>query len=125
VNKEAQGCSGLGQSPDKLPCLLSDPSIIGLGGAAREMDAARAEFDKEEHIQRLQAQSFDREEVAREHLVSIVLQKRAPRASSALRRRQQAMTAQDIPDSGRIEDESKLQQFTLDLPIPLYGERTP
>jgi hypothetical protein len=52
--------------------------MIRVGGASREMDATRAKFDKEEHIQRLQAQGFDCEEIAREHLLSIVLQKRAP-----------------------------------------------
>ena len=69
TNEETHGCSGLIQLPNELPCRLSDPSIIGVGGATGQMDTSRAEFDAEENLQRLQAQGFDREEIAREHLV--------------------------------------------------------
>lgn len=39
MNEETHGCIGLVQAPDELPRLLSDPSTIGIGRAARQMDA--------------------------------------------------------------------------------------
>ena len=72
------GVLGLIQLPDELPRLLRDPGIIGVSGPAGEMDTTRAQFDEEEHVQRLQANSLDREEIAREHVLSIVRQKGAP-----------------------------------------------
>ncbi len=79
MNEEAQGSLGaVIQLPDALAGLLRDPGTIRMGGAAREMHTTRAEFDEEEHIERFQANRFDSEKVARQHLLPIVFQKGAP-----------------------------------------------
>jgi hypothetical protein len=50
----------------------------GVCCATRQADATGVEFDEEEHIQRLQTNSFDREEIASLHLLSLVHQKGSP-----------------------------------------------
>ena len=99
MNEEVHGGSVVVQLPDELSRLLSDPRLIGVGGATREMDATRAEFDKKEDIQRLQVKRFDGEEIAREHLLSIVLQKCTVGCENLIRTRK-------LDDAAIIVDES-------------------
>jgi hypothetical protein len=63
-------------------------------------------------------QRFDGEEIAREHLLSIVVQKRPPRIPTALGRGQEPMPAQDVLNGRWIDDEAKLQQLTLYFIVP-------
>ena len=41
VDQETKGAAFIGQIPNQLACLLSNPELMGMGGDAREMDAAR------------------------------------------------------------------------------------
>ena len=43
----------LGECPGDLPRLLRDPLGVGMGGAARQVHAPRANFDEEQHVQPL------------------------------------------------------------------------
>lgn len=43
-----------------------------------ETNAARANFNQEEFVERLQAKRFNREEIARQKLVVVLPQKRPP-----------------------------------------------
>lgn len=79
-------------------------------------------IDKEEDIQRLQMQRFDREEIACKHLLSI--QKRPPRTPTALGRGQEPMTAQDVLDGRWINDVAEFRQLALDLVVP-HGSYLP
>jgi hypothetical protein len=48
------------------------------------MHPAAAELDEEEHVQPLQPNGLDREEIDREHALRLHTQKRTPRETSAL-----------------------------------------
>ena len=50
MNEEMQRLCFVAQLPNELMGLLRDP--IRVCGAARKVNATRAEFDEEEHIQR-------------------------------------------------------------------------
>lgn len=54
----------IGQVPEQLARLLSDPSLRWLGGGSNHMDSARSHFNEEKHIQRLQSDCFDGEKIA-------------------------------------------------------------
>ena len=58
------------QAPAQLAGLLDHPGGGGVGGAAREVDAPRAELDEEQHEHGLEEQRLDREEVTREEAVA-------------------------------------------------------
>lgn len=73
MNEETHGHCCILQLPDKRPCQLSDPGIIGARGATGEMDTTRAKFDEEEHIQSPQMDGFNAAEIACQHLLPIVL----------------------------------------------------
>jgi hypothetical protein len=74
MNEETHRYARLIRLPDEMTRLLSNPSRIGVCGATGEMDAQWALFDKEEDIQRLTMQRFDSKEIAREHLLSILVE---------------------------------------------------
>jgi hypothetical protein len=78
MNEEMQKPHFAVSIPHELPRLLRDPSAIRVCGTASDMNAARSKFDKAEHVQGLQANGFDGEAIARQHLLPIVLQKCAP-----------------------------------------------
>lgn len=49
-----------------------------MGGAASEMDPTRANFDKDEHVERVEKQGFDGEKVARQQLVFVMCHQVTP-----------------------------------------------
>jgi hypothetical protein len=57
---------------------MGDPAAARIRRAAAEMHTAAAELDEEEHVQPLQPDGLDREEVDREHAVRLRAQERAP-----------------------------------------------
>jgi len=104
--------------PTELPGLLRDPSGSGMFGTTDDLNTASSQLDEEEDIHRLPMQRFDGEEIAREQLLSIVVQKRPPRTLTALGRGQEMMAAQDVLDSRWIDDETEFQQLALDFVVP-------
>ena len=62
----------IGQLPHDLSGLLGAPGSVRVGGATREMDAAAANLDEHEHIDRLQEHRFDSEKIAGQQLLLIV-----------------------------------------------------
>lgn len=61
ADQKVDGGLALIQGPHHLARLLSDPGIIGMGRAAREVDPTRANFDENEHVQCLEKWSLDGE----------------------------------------------------------------
>lgn len=53
--------------PEHVPCLLRDPSGIGMRRAASEVNPTTAHFDKKQHIDRLQKKGLDGEKIAGQH----------------------------------------------------------
>jgi hypothetical protein len=58
--------------------LLCHSPALGVCCAASQLDATGAQFDEEEHLQRFEVNGFDREAIARQHLLPIVLQQWVP-----------------------------------------------
>src|SRR5438128_10850195 len=79
--------SGVGRSAiaqASWRALLGDPGAGRVGRAAGQVDASAAEFDEEEHVQPLQRDGLDGEEVDREHASRLRPQKRTPREAGTL-----------------------------------------
>jgi len=78
VDQETEGgFSGI-KLPNQLSGLLGDPDIIGVVRNAGEMHSAGAEFDEEEHIEGLQADGFEGEEVAGQDLIFVMAHEVTP-----------------------------------------------
>jgi hypothetical protein len=74
----------LGQDPRELSGLLCDPLTARLGRASREMHTTTAQLDQEEHVESLEPDRLDGEEIYREHAASVRSQEFAPRPARAL-----------------------------------------
>ena len=72
------------ECPGELARLLGDPGAGRVRGAAGEVDAAAAELDEEEHVQPLQRDRLDGEEVDREHALRLRPQEGTPGQPRAL-----------------------------------------
>ena len=83
------------ECPGELAGLLGDPGAGRVGGAAGEVDASAAEFDEEEHVQPLQRDRLDGEEVDREHARGLRSQEGTPGEPRAL-----AGGAEVLPGAG-------------------------
>src|SRR5215211_1734759 len=86
----------LRQSPSELTGLLGDPGAARVGRAAAEMHPAAAELDEEEHVQPLQGNGLDREEVDGEHAVRLRPQELAPGEPGAHAGRPQTRLSQEL-----------------------------
>jgi len=78
ANQEAKRSCSLVERPGELARLLGDPGVGWVGGAAGQVDAPAAELDEEEHVQPLQRDRLDREEVDREHALRLRSQEGTP-----------------------------------------------
>ena len=67
VDEEAGRRARLLQRPGEVARLLRDPGGGRVGGAAGEVDAARADLEEEQDVQRLEEERLDGEEVAGQH----------------------------------------------------------
>ena len=71
VDEEAGRRARLLQRPGEVARLLRDPGGGRVGGAAGEVDAARADLEEEQDVQRLEEERLDGEEVAGQQLVLV------------------------------------------------------
>lgn len=83
------------------------------------MHSPSTQFDKKEDVEGMQANGFHGEEIAGEHLASIVAEKRAPGAALPLAlRRWRNMTAfEDVSHTGSAEFKSQFLEFNLYLTV--------
>ena len=83
------------------------------------MHATAPEFDEKEDVQRLQPSGLDGEEVTRNHLVFVVLEKSAPTAPvlAAFGCRRDTLSLQYIADGRAADVMSELAQLALDLAV--------
>ena len=106
--------------PCKLASLLCNPGFMRIRGTTGEMNTSGPKFDEEEHIDRLQKQRFDREEIAGQDLVFVVSHQVTPtRGTSTLWRRRNVVPSQDVGDSFVTDSVAKLFEFTLN---PIVAE---
>jgi len=71
ADQEAKRSSSLLERPGELARLLGDPWSGRVGGAAGEVDAPATQLDEEEHVQPLQRDRLDGEEVDCEHALRL------------------------------------------------------
>jgi hypothetical protein len=64
----------LAQLQDEVASLLGHPGAVGVGRAGDELEAASRERDEEEHIDSLQSERLDREEITGEHAGGLLTQ---------------------------------------------------
>jgi len=104
VNEKAQWWRAFLGSPDELPGLLRHPVAGGMRGTTGEVDTSSAKFDEEEHVQRLQKQGLNGEEVTGDELVLVMVHELSPtERGTALGERWNAMAFEDVGD-GLIAD---------------------
>ncbi len=73
VDQEALGECAVLDVPTQVTSLLRDPRTGWVRRAPSQMDAPRAEFNKEEDVDRFQPHGFHREEITRQDLLVIVV----------------------------------------------------
>lgn len=119
VDQEAHGEHAILNLPTELPRLLSHPRTGRVSRAAGQMDAATSQLNEKQDVQSLQPRSFDGEEVAGNHLVLVVCQKRAPTAPLLLsfRRRRNAPSFQHIADRRAPDVVSEFAELALQLAV--------
>jgi hypothetical protein len=71
ADQETNRHRSLGQCPSELAGLLGNPSAARLCGAAGEIHSPAAEFDEDEHVQPLEPDCLDGEEVDRDHALRL------------------------------------------------------
>ena len=66
------------ESPGDLPRLLGHPRVVRMCRAAGQVDAAAAEFNKEQHIQALEPYRVDRKEIHGDDAVGLRTEELSP-----------------------------------------------
>lgn len=72
------------ENPDELSRLLGNPGDVRVCRAACQVDAPGSQFYEEQHIEGLERDRLQREEIASQDLVLVVPQEAAPRSSRSL-----------------------------------------
>src|ERR1039458_1548516 len=73
-----------GEREHEVPALLGGPIAVGVLAHAREMHAPRRELDEEQHVDPLQHERVDREEIARAHALRLAADELTPRDPATL-----------------------------------------
>src|SRR6266545_6753087 len=79
ANQKAERPRGFWEGPRQMPSLLCHPLRARIRRAPRDMDTAGAQFDEEEHVQPLQPDRLDGEEVDRGHALPVCSHELTPR----------------------------------------------
>jgi len=118
VDQETKGVSFIGQTPNQLACFLSDPDLMGVGCDAGKMDAARTQFDEEEHIDGLKPDGFYCEHIASEDLVFVVVHQMTPTNGTITNWCWlDAIAFENVTNVWLRCVEAQLDEFTMDLAI--------
>jgi hypothetical protein len=103
---------------EQVARLLGHPAAIRIRRHTREVHAARRELDEEQHVEALQEQGVDGEEVALEDARRLSPQKLAPALLESLRSRLDPCFPEDRPYGAGGELDLEPDQLTLDPPVP-------
>ena len=117
ANQEAEFLGAFRQRPGQLARLLCDPGRGRIRRAAREMDAAAAQFDEEEDVQTLEPDGLDGEKVDGEHSVPVRAYERPPGRSSSSANRSETGVPKPRAHGRRRDSEPQPLQFTDDAQI--------
>ncbi len=87
---------------------MCEPLTIGVCCDASEMHASGCQFDEEEHVERLQTNGLDGEEIAGEELLFVVAHELAPTDGAETHRcGQDVMSFEDIADGALADVEAQ------------------
>ena len=114
ADQETKRRSPLLERPGELACLLNNPVAGRVRGAAGHVDASAAEFDEEEHIQSLERDRLDGEEVDREHGRCLRSHEGRPGQPRALADRAKSLLPQDLCHGRRRDGDAQATQLTGD-----------
>src|SRR6266540_4049055 len=81
---------------DEVACLLTGPAAVRIRGTGDVLDPPGRERDEEKHVDPLQENGVDGEEVAGLHARRLRLEERSPRGPVALRSRWQPFFKQHL-----------------------------
>lgn len=95
--------------------MLSNPRAIRVRRNTGNKHTPGTQLNEEQHIEGLQEDRFDREEVTRQHLVLVMVEESAPGTSASLWRRGNAMTLQHVADRRLRDMKTEFEQFAVDL----------
>jgi hypothetical protein len=79
ANQKPQRFRALGQTPRQLTRLLNDPRCTRVRRATGRMHTAAAQLDEEEHVEALQPDRLDREEIDGQQTLAVSANELAPR----------------------------------------------
>ena len=102
------------ERPGKLASLLGDPGAGRVRGAADKVYAPAVELDEEQHIEPLQRDRLDGEEIDREHALCLRSQKGTPGQPDAFAGRAESRLAQDLRDGRRRDGDAEPVQLARD-----------
>src|SRR5438093_3196830 len=96
VNEESDGVGTLGERPRDVPRLRHHPFAVGMHRAAGQVHATTGDFDEEEHVQPLEPNGVDREEIHGNDALGLCAQELTPRRTLALACWTKLLLAQDL-----------------------------
>jgi hypothetical protein len=98
---EANLSSLLAQDQQQVAGLLGNPRAVGVGGHAGQVDASGVELDEEQHVEPLQPDRVDGEEVTRHDSGGLLAEERPPGRGGAARGWVEPVAAERRADRGR------------------------
>ena len=102
------------QRPGELAGLLGDPDAGRVRCTAGQVDAPAVELYEEQHVQPLQRDGLDGEEIDRDHALGLRPQKGTPRESGAVAGRPEPRLPQDLPHGRRRNGDAEAVQLADD-----------
>src|SRR5712691_4846250 len=97
--------------------LLGHPATVRVGRDPGDADAPGRKFDEEQHVEPLEEERVDGEEVALEDAPRLRTQELRPTLLKPFRRRLNPRISQDRPDGARPQLDSQPDHLTLDPPV--------
>jgi hypothetical protein len=109
MDGQPDGSLELVQLPAQVPCLLSDPGGVGMGGAICVQNAPTGDLHEDQHVESLKQHSVDGEEVVRNDRSGVGAEKLRPGRSIAARCGRNPMPAKYASDGGCGDLVAKLE----------------
>jgi len=114
AEQETNWFRALGERPRRLTCVLRDPAVMGMRGAAGEVHAAGRNLDEEQHVQAPEPDRIDGEEVNGDDTPRLHIQELMPRWPLAPTRWTEMFLAKDRRHRGRKHHHAQPFQLAHD-----------
>jgi hypothetical protein len=121
TNQEAGTDAFVVELHQQVARLLAHPAAVGVSRDPGQMNAAARQLDEEQHIEALQEQGVDGEEVALEDARRLLAKKLRPARLETLRCRLDARLLENRPDGARGQLDPEADQLAVDPPVAQPG----